>query len=161
MASITWASVKDLSGTVQKQPTTTWPSGYENKLPVVPDNMGSFVYGKDEKPLAIDDYLDSILPPFFLFACHVWYQYQGRNLTREESRSIMRLIFGEEKARRLVYTFDRFNDPENPMTKAFNGVGGAVKAEWKLEVEFWFRQLQEDPKTKDAAKARIKALDGL
>ncbi len=47
---------------------------------------------------------------------------------------MMRLIFGDKKAQALGSVLNRFNNPDNDITRAFEDVGDAVKEEWKFVV---------------------------
>ena len=166
MASIKWEIKKGPNGEVQKQPTITWPNGDKETLPIFPNITMTFSYKPIDIARKLPDNrnLDPILKTFSEFVLYKWYELNGRLMIQEEVASTMRMVFyGDEysdnsKGANQSKLLARFDDPKDPMTRAFESVGSFVKAHWIAQASDWFEKVREkDP----VVEARVADLAGL
>lgn len=159
-----WVSITGPGGERQFQPNIIWPNGKKEQLPILPAIPMTFGYGPllDARNAPEVVRLTITLHVFSMYVCHMWYEYLGRLLVREEVVGIMRMVFHGSQWVAQKGLLERFDNPTDGITIAFRRVTDAVKdtvrEEWCRHVDGWFQHFRAvDP----AAKVRAEELYGL
>ncbi|KAL9070010.1 MAG: hypothetical protein Q9161_005183 [Pseudevernia consocians] len=161
MASIKWEIKEGPNGEVQKQPTITWPNGNTETLPILPEippfNWNPVNIARERPD---NKNLDPILQSFSEFVLYMWYELDGRSMVPEDIASTMCMVFyGKDYSlKNQTMLLTRFDDPKDPMTRAFESVGDEVKAHWIAQASTWYEKVRKiDP----VVEARAADLAGL
>ena len=87
-----------------------------------------------------------------MFAVYVWFQYEGRQLTREETLLILRKFVFDKDYTVPYITLDHFEDTKHALYTAYQSLDLPVKVFWKGIVGMWFSWILQFSSNKTRAE---------